>query len=294
MKKGAEYSLIQTDVTFGDALCKLYRFEDVKEARSKALNVPILHTHPFFEGMICTARSYRVKREEDSVLLLPASLLLVAPGVPHCAEREGNTAPISFGVLIEKHEGKRGVYRRISERLGELAERHKPLLLSKEACEAFEKWAFSEDSSVGSFCLGCVLAYHFLYLLFRDISAIDEEPFGASKEKKVSTGALLDTLLDDRRYSLKEISEVMGYTRRHMLRIIKQRYGCDFRTVKRKKAVEAAKAYLISKQNMTINEVADALGYESESAFYAFFKRETGSTPREYRAKCADKRETVK
>ena len=280
MKKGPQYTLTETDVVFGDALCKLYRFGTEESAKAKAAQVPILHTHPFYEGMLCARQPYRVIREEDTVWLSPGTLLLLSPKTPHCAAREGNTSPISFGLVLEKREGRGGIYQNICNCVDEIA--GKEITLSKETLAHFESWCLIDDRSPSGFCEGCVLAYRFLYALFQDIGAVNDLPDKTRGEKQTTVNALLDTLLDDRRYTLKEISEALGYTRKHTLRLIHRYYGCDFRTIKRQKAIEAAKAYLSAEQNMTASEIAHALGYESESAFYVFFKKEMGCTPKEY------------
>ena len=94
--------------------------------------------------------------------------------------------------------------------------------------------------------------------------------------------AAIETLMDRRKYRLEEIAQMLGYTPKHMALLIKKQYGCDFRTLRRQKILEAAKIYLFS-QNLSVAEIAQLLGYRSESAFYAFFKEETGVTPRAYR-----------
>ena len=181
---------------------------------------------------------------------------------------------------MEKREGKFGFYRRISKCIDDIA--GEKVSVSDQKAKLFEKWSQANGASFDEYCASCVLSYRFLYALLKDIGAVDDSPFALSKDKKESTSALLDTLLDDRRYTLNEIAAALGYTRKHVLRLIWQRYGCDFRSIKRRKAIEAAKAYLCSQSGMSVSEIARALGYESESAFYVFFKRETGQTPREY------------
>jgi len=282
MKKRPEYTLTQTEVTFGDALCRLYRFAQAEDYAEKTSHVPILHRHAFYEVMLCPSYPYHIALEKkDDVHLTPGTCFLIAQGKLHCAVGTAGKPPISFGLSVEKVEGTVRLFRPISDRLQ--GSREQTIRLSDETKQLFETWRKSDESTLDGFCESKVLAYRFLYAFFRDISLFGKEKIRAGTENRAGVAAHLDTLLDDRRYNLKEIAHALGYTRKHTLRLIRQRYGCDYRTVKERKALEAAKIYLTAAEDMSVKEIADALGYGSESAFYAFFKRTTGFTPKQYR-----------
>lgn len=282
MKSTAQNTLIQTEVVFGDAHFYLYRFGQVKGELEKASHVPILHDHPFFEVMLSFKRGYEVMLEEDTLALSPHTVIIMSEGKPHCIQHAEGIFPLSFGIAMKKRERGFPLYASVRARLENQADRGQlPISLATETL--FLEWYASAGRSPEAFCEGQLLASRLLYAFLKDISAFGAEELAPFGEKKASVDALLNTLLDDRRYSLKEIAVALGYTRKHTLRLIQRKYGCDYRTIKKRKAIEAAELYLFSAVKMTVKEIAAALGYESESAFYAFFKRETGMSPVKYR-----------
>ena len=281
MNKTFQNSLVQSEIIFGDALFRLYRFGKVEGVVEKASRVPILHDHPFWEVMLCAEASYEVVFESESLSLSPHTAFLMPESLAHCVKRAEGSFPLSFGISVERTGGDAFIYKDVSARL---KEKEKSVFTpSAETEMLFYEWYGAESKTIDAFCKSQVIAARFLYSFLKDISAFGDENVKSATDRKASIDALLNTMLDDRRYSLKEIAEALGYTRKHTLRLIHSKYDCDYRTLKKRKAIEAAELYLLSPQKMTVKEIAAALGYESESAFYAFFKREKGISPIEYR-----------
>ena len=282
MKNVTPNTITQNDVILGDALFSLYCFERAEGIVEKASHIPILHDHPFFEVMLCAETVYDVILEEEAFSLSAHTAFFVPMGLAHCAGRTENIFPISFGVALQKTKGSFSFYNSVSDRIRQCE--GKAFSISPETEMLFNDWYRCDGETPESLCMRQVYTVRFLYSFLKDISAFGEEKaVSSSAERKMGVDALLNTMLDDRRYSLKEIADALGYTRKHTLRLIHRRYGCDFRTLKKRKALEAAKLYLASSQRMTVKDIATALGYESESAFYAFFKHETGLSPMKYR-----------
>ena len=100
MKKKLGYTITETEVSFGDALFRLYRFGKTQDYTQKASHIPILHKHPFYEIMLCTAYGYRVVTEDSDIFLLPNNFLLVNPQKLHCAVGSVGKPPLSFGILF--------------------------------------------------------------------------------------------------------------------------------------------------------------------------------------------------
>lgn len=88
--------------------------------------------------------------------------------------------------------------------------------------------------------------------------------------------------------TLEELAEKFHYSKRQMIRILKDYTGLGFRDLlqemKMKKAVALLKA-----GNMSISSIAETVGFYDLSHFYRAFKKKTGCTPVEYRAECKRK-----
>lgn len=76
----------------------------------------------------------------------------------------------------------------------------------------------------------------------------------------------------------------LGVTRRRASEIFRWHYGVSPRDYRQRVRLEQARA-LLTRTQMPIVDVADAVGFESLSAFYRFFRAQTGLPPAAYRKK---------
>lgn len=275
--------IVQTEVVFGDALCRLYQFmHGESAAQVTAWHIPIFHRHSFFEIMFSGDRGYRVIFDGETVLLPPHSLYIIPPGVQHCAADTMGMESISVGFSLESVKGGNpGIFQALSRALLLALKTPKPA--SKETERCFQEFYQCGSRGMHDVFRKKVLAYHLIYGILRDLNVLNDDP-QLSGSKHTNLAAAIETLMDRRKYRLEEIADILGYTPKHMALLIKKQYGCDFRTLRRQRITEAAKIYL-SSGNLSVAQIAQLLGYRSESAFYAFFKEETGCTPSAYRKK---------
>lgn len=105
-----------------------------------------------------------------------------------------------------------------------------------------------------------------------------------------SSGSRFIYLLDyiDKHYAeelnLEEIADSSGFSKYHFSRLFKQYTGftfCDYLCYRRIKAAEL----LLSRQDLSITEVALQSGFSSISTFNRIFKQQKKCTPSEYRSK---------
>ena len=277
----AENPIIQTEAVFGDALCRLYQFvHGESTAQVTAWHLPLFHRHSFFEIMISGDRGYRIIFEKETVVLPPNSLYVIPAGKLHCAADTEGLGDISVGFSLEPAKGgSPAVFKPVSSALLQALQSPKPVSGETERC--FREFYQCGSSSIKDVFYKKMLAYRLIYGMLQDLQVLkDDSQLSATGHTNLA--AAIETPRDWRTYSLEEIARILGYTPKHMALLIKKQYGCDFRTLRRQKILEAAKIYL-SSQNLSVAEIAQLLGYRSESAFYAFFKEETGVTPREYR-----------
>ena len=82
--------------------------------------------------------------------------------------------------------------------------------------------------------------------------------------------------------SVGQLAETIGVTVAHMTTMVRQVMGVSAGTLLRQRRVLEAKRLLVH-TDMTIAEVAYALSFADPSYFGRFFKRETKSTPRQFR-----------
>lgn len=82
---------------------------------------------------------------------------------------------------------------------------------------------------------------------------------------------------------LMEVLGGLGISNRRLAQLYQQEYGMTPVAYADRLRVEAAKERLRGTED-SITDIAYALGFESLSAFFALFRKHTGSTPREFRS----------
>lgn len=86
-----------------------------------------------------------------------------------------------------------------------------------------------------------------------------------------------------RKITLRELADVLHMSPCHFSHIFKERYGVPpIRHVTRRKMERAL--YLLTYSNLTVSEIADKLGFYSQSHFSAIFKKNMGQYPTGMRA----------
>lgn len=86
-------------------------------------------------------------------------------------------------------------------------------------------------------------------------------------------------------FSLPELAQHVGTSVHVMSQVINVGLGKSFFEMTAEYRVEEAKKLLKEKKNIKVEEIAEQVGYHSKSSFNTAFKKLTGKTPSEYRAK---------
>ncbi|MFN8456155.1 MAG: response regulator [Anaerolineae bacterium] len=82
--------------------------------------------------------------------------------------------------------------------------------------------------------------------------------------------------------SLSEVARAVSLSPSHLAHLLKERMGMSYKHYLTRVRIEAAKK-LLRTTNLTIQAVAEAVGYQNVTNFYRLFQRETGVTPAAYR-----------
>ena len=82
----------------------------------------------------------------------------------------------------------------------------------------------------------------------------------------------------------EKLAQQLHLSKRQLSRVLHKHYGMGFQEKLLQARMDHA-SWLLRTTQKRIGQIADAVGYSSESAFYQAFRRHFGVTPREYR-KC--------
>ncbi|WP_158259051.1 helix-turn-helix domain-containing protein [Flagellimonas meridianipacifica] len=87
-------------------------------------------------------------------------------------------------------------------------------------------------------------------------------------------------------FSLKMLSEKSGLSTHNISQILNEELQVGFITLTNSYRIEEAKRRLLGDEfNLKMEQLAYDLGYKSKSTFFSAFKKETNSTPSNYRKK---------
>jgi AraC-like DNA-binding protein len=88
----------------------------------------------------------------------------------------------------------------------------------------------------------------------------------------------------DEDLSLNGMAREIGVEPYQLSRIINEKFNKNFKSFVNEYRIEEAKKILLNDRGRTIISVAYAVGFNSTTVFYEWFKRLTGSSPKQYRA----------
>lgn len=140
--------------------------------------------------------------------------------------------------------------------------------------------------------INVLIFYALLYNgVFEGISHSEEDPQNAAEDQgSQHVEPVVRALRDDKLYlnpklTLEEFSERVGLPTRVVSRTINTHLNQNFHEFVNRYRVEEAQRALRENpdQEMAINEIAEASGFNSKAAFNRFFKKFTGMTPSEFR-----------
>jgi len=118
-----------------------------------------------------------------------------------------------------------------------------------------------------------------------DHGPVEIEPDGESKEivKRIETLMEESKPYLNKRFNVEDLSKQIGFRRNKVTSTINDVLGKNFHgLVNDYRVREAIQILETDELNLTMDAVADMVGFHSRSSFYACFKKYTGQTPKEF------------
>lgn len=117
-------------------------------------------------------------------------------------------------------------------------------------------------------------------------SALDAATL-ARVRRKIEAALARPDVLGDSLLNLREFSRAIGEKAHYVSQTINQELGMTFYELVSRHRVELAQRRLLAAPERTVLEIALEAGFNSKSTFHTAFRRCTGMTPTEWRAKAA-------
>ena len=127
---------------------------------------------------------------------------------------------------------------------------------------------------------------------FLDVPVTKYSKSSLSDKRKHEILAMIQKEMQENRFfagnlaSLSDLARRINESSHHVSQVINEKLGKNFFELIAQYRIEDAKRMLKSRQGnrMTIEEIAEEVGYNSKSSFNTAFKRLTGQTPSQFRA----------
>lgn len=244
------------------------------------------HCHGEYELHILLSGNARVEVGDVTHKLSAGMGLLIAPGQYHSPMGEGSLE--RFSLLLSVPEG---------------------VLLQQLRCQVEKSCIFPVPEDI---CRGCgdyfyeaeaknayrreaqqAILTRLLIGVFRGVGV---QPLGTAAGEPLqhmARGAFIDDYFEKHiaaEGSKEELAGKLYLSQRQLARQLQKDYGMGYREKRICARMDYA-ALLLRSTDQAVLQIADQVGYRSESAFYRVFSRQYGMTPKAYRKANRQKRE---
>lgn len=241
-----------------------------------------IHSHTYFELMMCYSGSFSLTLNDGSALTLDADCLcLIPPGVYHCSRDispDARKSAIRFYCTRNLTPG--SIY---STFTGITQSRTAPVLLGKQPqlmaltarlSQELQKVELARDT-----CVKAILSQFFvgfLRLLCKDVPI--ETPAGAPGTDPAARRLIIEEFFHNRHsepITEDDLASLLHISKRQLSRVLQQLFGSSFRRllidVRLSHAVQ-----LLTITDLPAEEIAGLVGYGSVSGFYDAFRKRYG------------------
>ncbi len=110
-------------------------------------------------------------------------------------------------------------------------------------------------------------------------------------QEKIMNIVVFQKKYRDKDYSAKRLAEDLGTNTRYISAVVYVRFHMNYTSFVNKYRIDDARTILVDKryQKLTMEEVADMVGFANRQSFYASFFKLLGMTPREYKIQHLEK-----
>lgn len=269
--------MYEFELNFGSARIHMRKEEDPNETKHQWDSIS--HNHAGFELHVLLQGSAMVDIHGRGVRLPEHHAMLIAPGRYHCPTPEpGEVERFSFSFAVT--EG--ALMRELLDTVGDCR-----VFPVSEELEQICRDIFREFSAQNAYAQ-LILHSHLVRLLvciFRTLNIVFDSNGKMDACRDVKLTHRVDSYFEEHMAGpvyVEDLAREVHLSKSQLNRLLKEHYGMTFREKLLKTRMDRA-SWLLKHTEKPIDEVAEAVGYRSESAFYQVFRKEFSMTPEKYR-----------
>ncbi len=266
---------------FGDSRCALAMDTPTKE-RITVCDAN-RHCNAWFELHISLAGRCVMDIDGTEIPLGEGDAVLIAPGKYHCLKEAGSDhRHFILPFSIQGGELAREIGTYAAEcRIHSLTESE--MMLCDSFLEEIQRKEIFWRKSLYAIC------FLLLSKLFRRIS-----DYISHRDKEELTGGdprfgIIDTFFEEcmtEECTEENLAKLLNLSRRQLQRVLMKHYGMGFREKRRTARLDHA-GWLLRTTGMSISQICEIVGYQSEPSFFKAFKDQYGVSPAIYRQESA-------
>lgn len=256
------------------------------------------HRHEFFEIIYVYSGQCRLCIEGEAISLHEGELSIVAPQSLHMAEVSEKSTVLSilvrqstFDVMFWNLLSQKDLLSQFFRSALYESEQSNFLFLRTDNSDKLKRLLHllvQECYSDEPYSNSCAVNY--INLLFAEILRRSSDTIRLYREDDITPGNLDFARIiryiqeNYETVTLSELAEMLHYSESYMSRIIKKYLKTTFSDLVRNLRLTRAADYLVTTE-MTVNQIAEAVGFDSSDHFTRLFKRSFGVTPTDYRSR---------
>ena len=280
-------ALLKYTADIGDLSLSLF-IPSMADYKSIDFDSPSLfHTHSYIEIFVCLEGEITLKSERGEVKLFRNDIAFMPAAHQHAAIPEANCSYFNICIIGTKTQSKsiHSVYKEYSE----LFENESARIYRKATKSAVALFELYTNKEVEKSPIPAIKAAAALVDLARtkDYDSLDlgqREKSGYTKSD-ISTYLIIEEIInchftEEIRYS--EITKRLHISRRHLDRLVREKYGKTLRFLIYNSRISFAKN-LLCETDMSLDAIAFRVGFSSTASFRKCFQDIVGMKPTEYR-----------
>lgn len=255
----------------GIEILKLRLNEHLPESRSS------FHSHQHGQLLIYLRGCGEQTVQEKRYPARAGTVIYVGPNERHRFEKERSRQPLCLVIdvnLLSKNK------KRLITTLGELPATDLNLIRSRVS-QLFEmRGPSSEDRVVA---VGAVIL-DILDPVLRTIGWLDCKGYkgGSRGTFNVRVEKIINDQIEDTSLNLSKISQMLGFQRDHLNRLLKKESGLTFSQIRSQVRLRKAQKMLI--KGSKVGDVSVAVGMNDQNYFARWFRSQVGTAPTEWRS----------
>ncbi len=219
--------------------------------------------------------------DKKAILLSPGECIIIPGGTPHSFHEKEEMPFYFLNIMFSGKIPPSILKSKISVR--------------RNGCDLMKKlmWTSVQEKQYSHELLACCLTEFLIDLIWQKDNKTPEKLLETTTLQSYQSEIVnraIGIISNEYHQTLdmQKMSMAIGISASHLRKLLREETGKNFSTLLREQRIAVAK-HLLGNSNLSLEEIANSIGYRSLSCFFKVFKRSTGMSPKVYASSFGDK-----